>query len=128
MPDVEVIWIQVMMSLFLLAGILLAGQHFMRYHTVRIYNWDGRRYRFLGREHLRKRNDIYVISMRERIGDMSYSTRYRILASPEFVRRRRYDSLLLQAGASKAWLPVEERMIQDIYYRNRKNERDSYYG
>lgn len=117
MPDLD-LWIQVMMGLLLLAVVLLSVRHFMLYHTVRIYNWDGRCYRFLGRECLYKRNDIYVINMRERIGDISYTTRYRLLFSPEFVKRRRYGSLLLRAGVNEAWLPIEERMVQDIYYRN----------
>lgn len=116
MPEMDVIWRQVIMALGLMAGALIGWQHFMRYHTVRIYNWDGRSYRFLGRECLRKEDDTYVINMRERIGDMSYTTRYRLSASPEFVKRRRYGSLLLRAGVNEAWLPIEERMIQDIYY------------
>lgn len=118
MPDREMVWILVVMILCLLAAALFAIQHFMRYHTVRIYNWDGQRYRFLGREHVYKINDMYVINMRERLGDLSYTTRYRLAASPEFVRRRRFAGLLLRAGASEAWLPIEERMVQDIYYRN----------
>lgn len=117
MPDGG-LWVQVVMVLVLLAGLLLAVQHFMRYHTVRIYNWDGRRYRFLGRERLYKKGDICVIKMRERIGDLSYTTRYRLLISPELVKRRRYGGLLLQAGTNEAWLPIEERMMQDIYYKN----------
>ena len=116
MPGVEMIWTGVVMMLCLFAGILLAVQHFMRYHTVQIYNWDGRRYRFLGRERLRKTDDTYVIKMRERTADLSYTTRYRLSASPGFVRRHRFNSLLLRAGASEAWLPIEELMIQDIYY------------
>lgn len=117
MPDVEMIWAGVIVMLCLQACILFAVQHFMRYHTVRIYNWDGKRYRFIGRERLRKINDIYVINMRERIGDMSYTTRYRIWASAELVKGCRYDSLLLRAGTQEAWLPIEERMMQDIYFR-----------
>ena len=31
---------------------------------VKIYNWDGEKYRFLGRERLRKINDTYVVNMR----------------------------------------------------------------
>lgn len=118
MPDMDMIWIVVVMILCLLAGGLLAVQHFMRYHTVRIYNWDGQRYRFLGRECVYVRNDNCVINMRERIGDLSYTTRYRLLASREFVKRHRFAGLLLRAGVSEAWLPIEERMVQDIYYRN----------
>lgn len=119
MPGTDMIWMEVVAALCLLVGILTAVKHDMRYHIVRIYNWDGERYRFLGRERLRKIDDIYVINMREHIGDLSYTTRYRLSVSREFVKKHRFAGLLLRAGASEAWLPVEERMIQDIYYRYR---------
>ena len=118
MPDMDMIWMLVVMILCLLAGGLLAVQHFMRWHTVCVYNWDGQRYRFLGRECLHKRNDDYVINMRERIGDLSYTTRYCLSASREFVKRHRFAGLLFRSVASEAWLPIEDRMVQDIYYRN----------
>lgn len=102
--------------LWLLLGILAAAWYYLAYRTVRIYNWDGKRYRFLGRERLRKKNDAYVVNMRERMGDMSFTTRYLLLASPRFVKRHRYTSLLLQAGKAEVWLPVEERMRTDVLY------------
>ena len=40
---------------------------------VKIYNWDGRRYRLLGRERLRRTNDTYVVNMPERFGDRSFT-------------------------------------------------------
>lgn len=101
--------------LFLLLA-LVAVQHDLTYHTVRIYNWDGRRYRFLGRERLRKINDTYVVNMREAMGDASHTTIYLLLASVGFVRRHRYGNLMLRAGMSEAWLPIEERMRQEILY------------
>lgn len=102
--------------LFLLALLLAAARHELVWHTVRIYNWDGRRYRFLGRERLRKINDTYVINMREAVGEASYTTRYLLLASAKFVRRHRYGNLLLRAGRSEVWLPIEERMRQEVLY------------
>lgn len=117
MEFMEVTLQQTVAILFLMTAFLLAVRYYLRCHTVQIYNWDGKRYRFLGRERLRKINDTYVITMRERIGDMSYTTRYRLSASPEFVRRNRYGSLRLCAGQSEAWLPIEEQMQEDIYFR-----------
>ena len=76
--------------LFLLV-VLGAVQHDLTYHTVRIYNWDGKRYRFLGRERLRKKNDAYVVKMRERMGDMSFTTRYLLLPSRKLVKKHRYE-------------------------------------
>ena len=103
-------------ALLLLAFLLAAVRHDLLWHTVRIYNWDGREYRFLGRERLQRVNDTYVVNMREMVGDASYTTIYLLLASARFVRRHRYESLLLRAGRSEVWLPVEERMRQEVLY------------
>ena len=108
------IW--VVAALFLLAFLLAAIRHDLIWHTVRIYNWDGRRYRFLGRERLRRVNDTYVVNMCEAVGDASCTTIYLLLASAKFVRRHRYENLLLRAGRSEVWLPVEERMRQEVLY------------
>lgn len=107
--------------LFLLV-VLAAAQHDLTYRTVRIYNWDGKRYRFLGRERLRKKNDAYVVKMRERMGDMSFTTRYLLLPSRKFVKKYRYKSLLFCAGKAERWLPVEERMRADALYGYRQQE------
>lgn len=86
---------------------------------VKIYNWDGENYRFLGRERLRKLNDMYVVNMRERMGDMSFTTRYLLYASARFVKKHRYENLLFRAGKSEAWLPVEERMQTEVLFSYR---------
>lgn len=86
---------------------------------VKIYNWDGENYRFLGRERLRKLNDMYVVNMRERMGDMSFTTRYLLYASARFVKKHRYENLLFRAGKSEVWLPVEERMQTEALFSYR---------
>lgn len=106
----------ILAALFLLLGVLLGLRHLLLYHTVRVYNWDGETYRFLGRERLWRVNDTYVINLREALGEASYSTRYLLLASAEFVKTRRYGSLLFRAGCNEAWLPIEERMRKDLLY------------
>ncbi len=103
-------------ALLLLLAVLAAVRHDLTYHTVRIYNWDGKRYRFLGRERIRKVNDTYVVNMGERKGDASFTTLYLLLASNEFVKRHRYAHLLLRAGKTEVWMPVEERMRQEALY------------
>ena len=86
---------------------------------VKIYNWDGEKYRFHGRERLRKINDTYVVNMRERMGDMSFTTRYLLYASAGFVKKHRYENLLFRAGKSETWLPVEERMQTEALFSYR---------
>lgn len=105
--------------LFLLLTVLAALWHDLMHHRVRIYNWDGKRYRFLGRERLQKINDSYVVNMREQLGERSFTTRYLLSTSAKFVRKHRYESLLFCAGRSEAWLPVEERMRTEILYAYR---------
>lgn len=103
-------------GLFILLVVLAVAWRNLAYHTVRIYNWDGNKYRFLGRERLWRVNDTHVIKMRERMGDRSYTTRYLLSASAKFVKRHRYENLLLRAGAVEVWLPIEERMRAEVLY------------
>lgn len=86
---------------------------------IKIYNWDGEKYRFLGRVRLRKISDTYVINMRERMGDTSFTTRYLLFASAQFVKRHRYENLLFRAGRNEIWLPVEERMQAEVLFSYR---------
>ncbi len=116
--DGYLLWAAVV--LFLLLAVLAAVWRNLAHHTVRIYNWDGKKYRFLGRERLWRVNDTYVVKMRERVGDWSYTTRYLLFASAKFVKRHRYENLLLRAGAVEVWLPVEERMRAEVLYAHRQ--------
>ncbi|MCX4341220.1 MAG: hypothetical protein OSJ72_16450 [Lachnospiraceae bacterium] len=116
--DGYLLWAAVV--LFLLLALLAAVWRNLAHHTVRIYNWDGKKYRFLGRERLWRVNDTYVVKMRERVGDWSYTTRYLLFASAKFVKRHRYENLLLRAGAVEVWLPVEERMRAEVLYAHRQ--------
>ena len=113
----HMVWMQAIGGLVVLAGILLIILYYMRYHTLKLYNWDGKRYCFLGRILLRKRNDTYVVKIREHIWDISYTTRYLLVPSRQFVQTNRNRSLLLQAGQAKEWLSVDAGMRQDIYCR-----------
>ncbi len=113
----NMVWMQAVMGLLFLAVLLLGILHCMRHHTLRIYNWDGQAYRFLGYVLIRKRNDTYVIKIREHIWDISYTTRYLFVPFRQFIHRNRNGSLLVKAGKETAWLPVEAKMRQDIYYR-----------
>lgn len=114
-------------ALFGLILVLAAVWYDLTYHTVKIYNWDGGKYRFLGRERLRRISDTHVVTMREHIGDVSFTTRYLLFASARFVKRHRYENLLLRAGVVEVWLPIEERMRADVLYAHRQGWRTRYF-
>lgn len=97
----------------LLAAVLCT----IRYGTVRIYNWDGKRYRYLGRAGLWRSGGGYVVRLRERMADLSYTTLYQICPSKYFVRRNRYREMVLWAGKARCLLYVDGCMRQSVYYR-----------
>jgi len=123
--DVCLLWAAAALILLLL--ILAAVRCDLSRSTVRVYNWDGTQYRFLGRERLQKIDDTHVINLRERMGDVSFTTRYLLVVSAAFVKRRRYENLLLRAGVVEVWLPVEERMQADILYAHRQGWQTRYF-
>lgn len=86
-------------------------------HTVRVYNWNGKRYCYLGRTGLRRERDGYRVCIGERIADLSYTTLYQICPSKGFVRRNRYRNMTLCAGDAQCMLYVDSCMRQSIYYR-----------
>ena len=68
---VMVIW--ALAGLSLLALLLLAGWYGIQNHTVRIYNWNGRQYCYLGRAGLYREDGGYSVKMKERMADLSYT-------------------------------------------------------
>ena len=113
----HMVWMQAVGGLVVLMSILLAILYFMRYHTLKLYNWNGQKYCFLGHVLIRKGNDMYVVKIREHLWDISYTTRYLLVPSRQFVQAKRNRLLLCKAGRETAWLTVEAKMRQDIYYR-----------
>lgn len=98
--------------------ICLAGVWFIiRQRTVRIYNWNGRRYCYLGRAGLWSNGGGYLVRIGERMADLSHTTLYQICPSKNFVRRNKYKELVLCAGKTQCMLPVEECMRQSVYFR-----------
>lgn len=99
--------------------VLLAVLYGIRYHTVRIYNWNGKRYCYLGRAALRRNGGGYFVHMKERMADLSYTTLYQICPSKGFVRRNRYKDVALSAGEARCLLHVDGCMRKSVYYRYR---------
>lgn len=97
--------------------LLLAVLYGIRYGTVRIYNWNGKRYCYLGRAGLRKRGGGYVVQIKERMADLSYTTLYQVCPFKRFVRKNKYRDMVLIAGKAQCLLHVESCMRQSVYYR-----------
>lgn len=110
-------WITAVMILACTAVWLTACLHYKAYGTVRIYNWNGRRYCYVGRSRIHKKNDTYVTNIRERQADVSRTTRFRFCLGRGFVKKHRFQSLLVRAGSSIVWIPIEENMEGMIYFR-----------
>ena len=104
-------------GLLILAVMLLTALYVLRNHTVRIYNWNGKRYCYLGRARLYRESGRYRVCIGERMADLSYTTLYQLCLPRRFVRRHRYKEMVLSAGKARCVLPVDDCMRQSVYYR-----------
>ena len=111
------IWGEGLSILGILAGILLLALHQLLFCRLRIYNWDGKRYRFVGRAGIRRVRGAFEVMMPERTADLSWTTDYRLVPGRSFVRQNRYRDMMVCAGKMTVWVPVEESMQAEIYYR-----------
>ena len=68
---------------------------------VKIYNWDGRKYRLLGRVRLHRVNGTHVVNLPEWFGDRSFTTSYLLYVSERFSKKHRYENLLFRAGKTR---------------------------
>lgn len=105
-----------------LCGFLYA----IRYLSARIYNWNGKRYCYIGRVRLRRSGGGYRVCIGERMADLSYTTRYQICPSKPFIRRNRYKAMMLCAGKARRLVHVDECMRQSVYYREKSGGYDGY--
>lgn len=104
-------------TLAVLSVVLIAALYVIRCRTVRIYNWNGKCYRYLGRARLRTNGGGYLVNIGERMADLSYTTLYQICPSKGFVRRNRYKDMALRAGNAGCLLHVDTCMRKSVYYR-----------
>ncbi len=110
-------WSGALAALAVLSVLLVTALYGIRRRTVRIYNWNGKRYRYLGRAKLYTEGSEYLVKLDERMADLSYTTLYQICPAKEFVRRNRYRDMVLRAGAASSLLHVDTCMRKSIYYR-----------
>lgn len=117
LTEINPAWIYAVVCLVVLLMFLLTALYGIRYRTARIYNWNGKVYRYLGRAVLNRNGGGYRLRIGERMADLSYTTLYRICLSGQFIRKNRHADMMLCAGHSKCLLHVDECMMQSIYYK-----------
>ena len=110
-------WAGAVSGMLVLTGCLLAILCIVRCYRVRIYNWNGKRYCYLGRARMYRESGRYRVCIGERMADLSYTTLYQLCLPRRFVRRHRYKEMVLSAGKARCVLPVDDCMRQSVYYR-----------
>lgn len=93
-----------LLLLLLLVSIML---HTVCYRMARIYNWNGRRYCYLGYAPIRREGGGFSLRISARMVDLSHTTRYRICPGRTFCRKNRYRDMFVYADGSRNYLVVE---------------------
>lgn len=119
-----VIWECVVEAMLLLLAAVSIEIWFLRNRTVRVYNRVGQHYHYLGSVLLHKKHSFpgfdtsndydYVIKMNKRLFEPARTTIYRFCPGREFIRRHRYEEIMLKTPGEAYLLPVEECMEKKI--------------
>ena len=95
-------------TLFLIVIALITLMLYIRiYCTARIYNWNGKRYCYLGNATLHKEGKDFAIMLGERMVDLSHTTLYRICPSRAFCLKNRYRDMFIYADKDRRHLVVD---------------------
>lgn len=106
-----VITVLFFMVLWLVSVMLHAGL----YGMARIYNWNGKRYCYIGYAPIRREGEGFSVRIGEKMVDLSHTTLYRICPSRAFCRRNRYRGMSVYADRSRSYLVVDgEAMKTEI--------------
>lgn len=98
--------ITVLLLLFLL--LLCAALYTGHYRMARVYNWNGRRYCYLGYVPIRKENGNFIIRIGERMVDLARTTDYRICPGKAFCRKNRYRGMVVYAEGERCYLVIDD--------------------
>lgn len=77
------------------------------YRMVRIYNWNGKRYCYLGMTPIRREGGGFAVYLGENIVDLAYTTSYCICPGKAFCRKNRYREFYVYAEKDRAYLIVD---------------------
>lgn len=100
---------KIIISVLLLLLILLVAvaMYTLCYGMVRIYNWNGSRYCYLGYAPIKREGSGFSVRIGERMVDLSRTTVYRIRPAQAFCRKNQYRDLYVYADGSRNYLVVE---------------------
>ena len=99
-------------SVVLMIMILLAVMiHTAFYRMARIYNWNGKRYCYLGMPDS-KDGKNFAIHIREKMVDLSHTTRYEIGLSKNFYKKNRYKDMFVYADGARNYLIIDEEALK----------------
>ena len=106
----------VMVGMFMIVMALTALMLYIRiYGMARIYNWNGKRFCYLGTAPLRKEGKDFAIRIGEHMVDLSYTTLYRVCPSRSFCMKNLYRDVFFYADGRRQHLVVDvEPMKADI--------------
>ncbi len=96
--------------LLLLLMIYRAGVRRM----ARIYNWNGRRYCYLGYASICRKNGEFIIRLGERMVDLSRTTAYQIRVSKVFYRKNQYRGMLVYVDGGRNYLVIDGTVMRFI--------------
>lgn len=98
--------------LLLVFVLLLTALYAGTYRMVRIYNWNGKKYCYLGMVPMQREGKGFAVSIRESMVDLSHTTLYRLCPSRRFCRKHRYQDLFVYADGSRSYLTIEEEAMK----------------
>lgn len=104
--DKEILRLAIIMfiAMIVLTGIML---HIRLYGMARIYNWNGKRYAYLGNAAIRKERGEFAIRIGERMVDLSHTTLYRVCPSHAFCMKNRYRDIFIYADRCRGHMVID---------------------
>lgn len=102
----------------LLAAVMIlvcAMLYMSLYRMAGIYNWNGKRYCYLGYVPIRREEGGFALHLGEHMTDLSRTTLYRICPGRAFCKKNRYRNLFVYADGSRQHVVVDrEEMKTEI--------------
>lgn len=82
------------------------------YRMALIYNWNGKRYCYLGYVPIRREKDGFALRIGEHMVDLSRTTSYRICMNRTFCRKNRYRDLFVYADSDRRHVVIDGEIMK----------------
>lgn len=100
-------------ALFCIAVLFMLVMLFVGfYQTARVYNWNGRRYCYIGCARIRKEEGEFALRLGERMVDLSHTTLYRICPGKLFCRKNQYRNMYIYAEGSRSHFVIDKEAMK----------------